>query len=127
VLAVFGQDGFERAEATSGDLADPGYLAARGEASRLAHQVLDGALDGERLDAVAALTGGPARFIDHLLGDQFEFHSSGLAAVCGYPSVSVPAGDVAGLPVGLTLTGRAWSEPRLLALAYAFEQAAPGT
>jgi amidase len=127
VLAVFGQDGFERAEATSGDLADAAYLSARGEASRLAHQALDGALDGERLDAVVALTGGPARFIDHLLGDQFEFHSSGLAAVCGYPSVSVPAGDVAGLPVGLTLAGRAWSEPRLLALAYAFEQAAPAT
>lgn len=124
VLAVFGQDLFQQAEDTSGDLADPEYLAARGEATRLAHEALDGALDGERLDAVAALTGGPARFIDHLLGDQFEFHSSGLAAVCGYPSVSVPAGDVSGLPVGLTLAGRAWSEPRLLALAYAFEQAA---
>ena len=123
VLAVFGQDLFERAEATTGDLADPGYQAARGEASRLAHEALDGALEGERLDALTALTGGPARLTDHLLGDLFELQSSGLAAVCGYPSISVPAGDVKGLPVGLTLVGRAWSEPRLLALAYAFEQA----
>jgi amidase len=123
VLAVFGQDLFERAQATSGDLADPDYLKARGEASRLAREALDGALDGGRLDALAALTGGPARLTDHLLGDQFELHSSGLAAVTGYPSISVPSGEVSGLPVGLTLAGRAWSEPRLLGLAYAFEQA----
>jgi amidase len=73
---------------------------------------------------VVALTAGPARLIDHLLGDLSEFQTSTPAAVGGYPSVSVPAGDVAGLPVGLTLTGRPWSEPRLLALAYAFEQTA---
>jgi amidase len=122
-LAVFGQDLFEMAEATSGDLSDPAYLAARGEASRLAHAALDGALDGGNLDAVASLSGGPARLIDHRLGDIFEFHSSGPAAVCGYPSISVVAGDVAGLPVGLSLTGRPWSEPRLVALVYAFEHA----
>jgi amidase len=124
VLACFGQDLFERAEATSGDLADAAYLAARGEADRLARAALGGALDGQDLDAVASLTGGPARLTDHLLGDLHEFHSATPAAVSGYPSISVPAGDVAGLPVGLTLAGRAWGEPRLLALAYAFEQAA---
>ena len=124
VLACFGQDLFEQAEATSGDLADPAYLAARGEARRLAHLALDGALDGERLDAVVSLTGGPARLTDHLLGDISEFSTSGPAAVCGYPSLTVPAGDVNGLPVGLLLSGRAWSEPRLLALGFAFEQAA---
>jgi amidase len=122
-LAVFGQDLFEMAEAVSGDLSGPAYLAARGEASRLAHAALDGALDGEHLDAVAVLSGGPARLLDHRLGDIFEFHSSGPAAVCGYPSISVVAGDVAGLPVGLSLAGRPWSEPRLIALAYAFERA----
>jgi amidase len=127
VLAVFGQELFERAEATSGDLGDAGYLAARGEARRLAHAALDGALAGHRLDAVVSLSGGPARLIDHVLGDLHEFSTAGPAAVCGYPSISVPAGQVGGLPVGLLLAGPAWSEPRLLALAFAFEQAAgPG-
>jgi amidase len=125
VLAHFGQELFEQAEATSGDLADPAYLAARGEADRLAHAALDGALTGHRLDAVASLTGAPARLIDLLLGDVLEFSTSGPAAVCGYPSISVPAGQVAGLPVGMLLAGPPWSEPRLLALAFAFEQA-PG-
>jgi amidase len=120
-FAYFGQDMFERAEATSGDLGDPAYLAARDEANRLAHTALDGALDGDRLDAVVALSGGPSRLIDHLLGDTFEFHTSGPSAVCGYPSLSVPAGQVAGLPVGLTFMGRPWTEPMLLSLAYSFE------
>jgi amidase len=125
VLAHFGQELFELAQATSGDLRDAAYLAARGEADRLAHEALDGALTGHRLDAVVSLTAGPARLIDHLLGDLSDFSTSGPAAVCGYPSISVPAGHVAGLPVGMLLAGPAWSEPRLLALAFAFEQA-PG-
>jgi amidase len=123
VLAVFGQDLFEQAEATGGDLGDPGYLAARGEARRLARTALDGTLTEHRLDAVVSLTGGPARLIDHLLGDLHEFSTSGPAAVTGYPSITVPAGRVGGLPVGLLLSGPAWSEPRLIALAFAFEQA----
>jgi amidase len=123
VLACFGQDLFEQAEATSGDLGDRAYLAARDEAGRLAHAALDGALDEHRLDAVVSLTAGPARLTDHLLGDVWEFSTSGPAAVCGYPSLSVPAGHVKGLPVGMLLSGPAWSEPRLLALGFAFEQA----
>jgi amidase len=123
VLVHFGQDLFEQAEATSGDMADPGYKAARGDARRLARTALDGALDEHRLDAVVSLTGGPARLTDHLLGDLSDFSTSGPAAVCGYPSISVPAGRVGGLPVGLLLAGPAWSEPRLIALAFAFEQA----
>ncbi len=122
VLPHFGQDLFERAEATGGDLGEAGYLAARDEARRLARTALDGALTGHRLDAVVSLAGGPARLTDHVLGDLFEFSTSGPAAVCGYPSIAVPAGRVGGLPVGLMLTGPAWSEPRLLALAFAFEQ-----
>jgi amidase len=124
VLAAFGQELFEQAEATGGDLADPGYAAARGEADRVAHAALDGALADHRLDAVVALTGGPAWLTDHVLGDYTGFSTAGPAAVCGYPSISVTAGLVAGLPVGLTFMGPAWSEPRLLALAFAFEQAA---
>jgi amidase len=124
VLVHFDQDLFERAEATSGDLADPAYPAARGEADRIAHAALDGALATRRLDAVVSLTGGPARLTDQLLGDLWDFSTSSPAAVCGYPSLTVPAGRVGGLPVGMSLSGPAWSEPRLLALGYAFEQAA---
>ncbi len=123
VLAHFGQEFFEQAEATSGDLGDPDYKAARGEADRLARAALDGALTGHRLDAVVSLTGSPACLTDHVLGDRSSFSTSGPAAVSGYPSISVPAGFVADLPVGILLTGPAWSEPRLLALAFAFEQA----
>jgi amidase len=127
VLVHFGQDLLERAEETSGDLADPQYVAVRGEARRLAHEALDSALNEHRLDAVVSLTGGPARLTDHLLGDLSEFSTSGPAAVCGYPSLSVPADCVGGLPVGLLFSGPEWSEPRLLALGFAFEQAADPT
>ena len=86
-----------------------------------------GAVVGAPLDAVVSLTGGPARLTDHLLGDLSEFSTSGPAAVCGYPSLSVPADCVGGLPVGLLFSGPEWSEPRLLALGFAFEQAADPT
>jgi amidase len=76
------------------------------------------------LDAVVPLNGGPARLPDHVLGDCQGISTAGPAAVCGYPSISVPAGRVAGLPAGVTCMGPAWSEPRLLALAFAFEKAA---
>ena len=123
VLSVFGQELFEQAEATNGDLADSAYLATRGEANRLATMALDGALQSHRLDAVVALSSSPAWLTDHVLGDHHVFGTSGPAAVAGYPAVSVPAGFVSGLPVGISFMGPAWSEPRLLALAYAFEQA----
>jgi len=124
VLAHFGQERFEQADATSGDLADERYVAARGEARRLATTALDGALQASRLDAVIALSGSPAWLTDHVLGDHHVFGSSTAAAVAGYPAISVPAGFVSGLPVGISFMGAPWSEPRLLALAYAFEQAA---
>jgi amidase len=126
VLTVFGQELFEQAEATSGDLADEAYLAARGEAYRLATAALDGALQSDRLAAVVALSCSPAWLTDHVLGDHHVFGTSGPAAVAGYPAISVPAGFVSGLPVGVSFLGPAWSEPRLLALAYAFEQARRG-
>ena len=90
----------------------------------LATTALDGALQAGRLDAVIALSGSPAWLTDHVLGDHHVFGSSTPAAVAGYPAISVPAGFVSGLPVGISFMGAPWSEPRLLALAYAFEQAA---
>jgi amidase len=123
VLAHFGQDHFEAAEATSGDLADADYRSARGEARRLARTALDAALLGSQLDAVVSLTGNPAWLTDHVLGDNHSFGTSTPAAVAGYPAITVPAGQVSGLPVGISLAGPAWSEPRLIALAHAFELA----
>lgn len=122
VLVHFGQEIFEQAQATRGR-SDPDWLPARERARTLARSALDGALGGQRLDAVLALSGNPAWLTDHVLGDSFGFGTSSPAAVAGYPLITVPAGTVSGLPVGISLTGPAWSEPRLIALAYAFEQA----
>ena len=76
-----------------------------------------------RLDAIVAPTGGPAWVTDLINGDHFGGGSSGAAAIAGYANVTVPAGFVFGLPVGLSFIGPAFSEPTLLRLAYAFEQA----
>jgi len=124
VLAHFGQETLVQAEATSGDLLDPVAATARAEAGRLARAALDGPLASHGLDAIVSLTANPAGLTDYLLGDHDVFHTSGPAAVAGYPAISVPAGQVSGLPVGLTFAGPAWSEPRLIALAHSFEQAA---
>ena len=80
-------------------------------------------MDKFKLDALVAPTGGPAWLTDLIDGDNSGGQSSTAAAVAGYPSVSVPAGYVFGLPVGISFFGRAWSEPILIKLAYAFEQA----
>jgi amidase len=125
VLAHFGQELFEQAEATSGDPADPVALAARAEAGAQARAALDSPLSEHRLDAIVTLTANPAWLTDYVLGDHDVFHTSGPSAVAGYPAVSVPAGHVRGLPVGLSFLGPAWSEPRLIALAHAFEHARP--
>jgi len=126
VLAHFGQELLEQAEATSGDLADPGYLAAREEAGRRARGALDGPLTAHRLDAIVALTANPAWLTDYVLGDFDQFHTSGPAAVAGYPTVSVMGGEVWGLPVGISFLGPRWSEPRLIGLAHAFERLSAG-
>jgi amidase len=124
VLAHFGQETLVQAEATSGDAADPVAAAARAEAGRRARAALDGPLATHGLNAIVSLTANPAGLTDYLLGDHGVFHTSGPAAVASYPAISVPAGQVSGLPVGLSFAGPAWSEPRLIALAYSFEQAA---
>ena len=73
-----------------------------------------------RLDALVAPTASPAWLTDHIRGDRFDGgDSAGTAAIAGYPDITVPMGLVAGLPVGVSFFGRAWSEPTLLRIAYA--------
>lgn len=123
VLVHFGQELFEQAESASPDPADPAARAARAEARTRAREALDGPLAAHRLDAIVTLTASPAWLTDHVLGDHDVFHTSSPAAVAGYPAISVPAGQVHGLPVGLSFLGPAWAEPRLIALAHSFEYA----
>jgi amidase len=123
VLARFGQEIFQAAEATSGDLADPVYAEFRGAARRLARTAVETPTLEHDLDAIFALTANPAWLTDYVLGDHSVFGTSRPGAVSGWPAVSVPFGYVYGLPVGVSFIGPRWSEPRLLALAYAFEQA----
>ncbi|MFQ5678579.1 MAG: amidase [Gemmatimonadota bacterium] len=119
----FGQEIFERAQA-KGPLTEEAYLEALDRARTLSRdQGIDAVMDEHRLDALVAPTGGPAWAIDLVNGDHFGGGSSTPAAVAGYPDITVPAGFVHGLPVGISFFGRAWSEPTLLRLAYAFEQA----
>ena len=123
VLCRFGQEIFHAAEATTGNLADPDYLELRGVATRLAVASLETPTTEHGLDAIISLTANPAWLTDYVLGDHSVFGASRPAAVSGWPAISVPFGYVRGLPVGVTLVGPRWSEPRLLAIAYAFEQA----
>lgn len=121
-LKLFGQEIFEQAEATKG-LDDPAYLAAREKARRLAGAAgIDALMREHRLDAIVAPSGSPAWTSDTVLGDHFVGGSSTLAAVAGYPNITVPMGQVRGLPVGLSIFGAAWSEAKLIGIAYAFEQ-----
>jgi amidase len=122
VLVHFGQQIFEQAEATGGR-SDEAHAEARDNARKIATSGLDGALAEHRLDAVVALSGNPAWLTDYVLGDHYSIGTSSPTAVSGYPAITVPAGRVSGLPVGITLMGPAWSEPRLIALAHAFELA----
>jgi amidase len=120
-MPFFGQEIFTLAEATKGLEAEE-YVKAR-ETAKLAGAGIDSILRLHALDALVAPTGSPAWPIDLLLGDHFVGSSSAPAAVAGYPHITVPMGQVSGLPVGLSFFGTAWSEPRLIALAYAYEQA----
>jgi amidase len=76
-----------------------------------------------KLDALVTPTGGPAWLIDLVNGDTDTGSTSTLAAVAGYPSITVPAGFAFGLPLAVSFIGKAWSEPTLIKLAYAFEAA----
>ena len=121
-MPYFGQERLLAAE-EKGPLSDPAYLAALAAARRLSGaEGIDRTMDGQQLDAIIAPTGGPAWVTDLVNGDHFGGGSSGYAAVAGYPNITVPAGEVHGLPVGLSFFGRAWSEPTLIQIAYSFEQ-----
>jgi amidase len=122
VMPYFGQEIFLQAEA-KGPLTEPAYkkaLAACRLHSR--KEGIDAMLARHKLDAIVAPTGGPAWLIDLVNGDSETGGSSSLAAVSGYPSITVPAGFAFGLPVGISFIGPAWSEGALIRLAYAFEQ-----
>ena len=121
-LSLFGQDLFTRAVAKP-PLTSPVYLRIKSEIQRRTRGAIDGAIAKHRLDALIAPTMGPPWIIDSVNGDASTGGSSSLAAVAGYPNVTVPAGFVHELPVGIAFFGAAYSEPTLLRLAYAYEQA----
>ena len=122
-MPFFGQERLIVSEAT-GSLADPRYRNAVETVQRLTRaEGIDAVMNRHRLDALVAPTSGPAWLTDHIRGDRFDGgDSAGTAAIAGYPDITVPMGLVAGLPVGLSFFGRAWSEPTLLRIAYAYEQ-----
>ncbi len=121
-LKYFGQEIFLLAE-EKGPLTEPAYLDALERSHRLSRQEgIDAVMDRYELDALVAPTGSPAWPIDLINGDHYLGGSSSPAAMAGYPLISVPAGFAFGLPVGITFMGRAFSEPTLIQLAYAFEQ-----
>ena len=121
-LLYFGQDLFERAVATT---TDSTYQTLREQNKKLAGaDGIDRLLREHQLDALIAPTTGPAWSIDLLNGDHYLGSASTLPAVAGYPHLTVPMGDIYGLPVGLSIIGSAWQDAMVLSLGYAFEQRA---
>ena len=119
----FGQEILKQAQ-EKGDLTTKEYLDALADSKRFTQKEgIDAVMDQHGLDVIIAGTNGPAWNIDWINGDNFSGSSSSPAAISGYPNVSVPMGFVHGLPVGISFFGRAWSEPVLLRIAHAYEQA----
>ena len=122
-LRWFGQEIFELALKPVFDTNED-YLRTRDEIRQITGvQFVDARLKSHQLDALVAITTGPAWPIDPVLGDRYTGGSSTITAISGYPAVTVPMGAVEGLPVGITFLGTAWSEATLLSLAHAYEQA----
>lgn len=122
-MPYFGQELFLKSQ-LKGPLTSQEYLDALNKNHQLSRvEGIDAVMDKHKLDALVGPTGGPAWLTDLVAGDHFEGGSSTAAAVAGYPNISVPAGYVYGLPVGISFFGRAWSEPVLIRIAYAYEQA----
>jgi amidase len=122
-MPYFGQELMIRAQA-KGPLTSKEYIAARAKCVRMSRtEGIDATLAQFRLDALLAPTGGPVWPTDLINGDHFTGGYSTASAVAGYPHITVPAGSVHGLPVGLSFFAGPWSEPKLIKYAYAFEQA----
>jgi amidase len=123
-LKLFGQDIFEKAEATKGP-SDPKYRAALRICKHDAGpEGIDRLMIAHHLDALIAPSYSPASRVDIIAGDQIAGSVASLAAVSGYPHLTVPMGDVRGMPVGISFVGRAWSDASLLAIGAAYERAA---
>jgi len=122
-MPCFGQELFVKAQ-EKGPLTDQAYLDALAKNRRLSREEgLDAVMNEHKLDAIVAPTGGPAWLTDCAIGDHFGGGSSTPSAVAGYPDITVPCGYSYEMPVGIAFMGRAWSEPVLFRLAYAYEQA----
>jgi amidase len=121
----FGQELFLRAQ-TKGDLSEQTYLDALAYSKTTSQSILDNALNSESLDAIVAPSNGPGWLIDLENGDNGGsvnyVSSAGLSAISGYPSITVPAGYINGVPVGISFMGGAFSEAQLLGIAYDFER-----
>lgn len=122
-MPYFAQEILVQAQA-KGPLTSRAYVAALKNNHLLSRtRGIDSTMARHRLDALVAPTGGPAWLTDLVNGDHFSGGSSTPAAVAGYPNITVPAGQISGLPVGISFFGSAWSEPTLIRIAYAYEQA----
>ncbi len=124
VMPFFGQELFLQANAT-GDLTDEAYRRALDEGPRRMRTLLEDVFTRHALDALITVAASFAWKTDWLAGDHFMIGSSSPAAMAGFPAIAVPAGHVSGLPVGVAFVGQDFTEPRLIRIAGAFEQAAP--
>jgi amidase len=123
-MPFFGQEIMEMAE-DKGPLTDQEYLDALETSKRIAQDGINNALTEHDLDALVAPTNGPSWMTDHVNGDNYSLSSSSFAAISGYASITVPAGFVFDLPIGLSFIAGPFSEGALIQMAYAFEQATP--
>ena len=120
-LMYFNQRYLEMAQ-EKGDLTSKEYLEALDKMMKGSRdEGIDKVMNEHNLDAIAAPTGSPAWKTDLINGDSFQFGTSSPAAMAGYPNINVPMGFINELPVGISFFGRAWSEPVLLEIAYAYE------
>lgn len=123
VMPFFGQERMLKAQ-EKGLLSDQEYLDALALSKQISQSAIDNALDEHSLDALIAPTRGPAWMTDNVSGDHSSgISSSSLAAISGYASITVPAGDILGLPIGVSFIGPEFSDAKLIQFAYALEQA----